>query len=363
MRDILTTWVCLSVLVWTSRSVHAKPVYRRDQVTPTPTVLNSGGNSVSTVETDSVNTDQTLAVSTNYRWGEWISLTSGESPTAPGYYGTPPPSATGTESEVDPISGLDIDAFATPKPGRPSPDVASTVVVTITDSNSKDADPSASVKAPWDQDLIALEVGDDDQDTSSKQQNSAPAPPPPPSLPPLPSHPAPAATPLEAAAAPPPPALPSVPAREQSAGSDGTVPQEWVDLHNAARKKYGAGDVMWDEGLAKVAQQHAALCNKKHTKAGENLEWGDGSPSPEGAVDAWMAEAPQYDYGHPGYTEATGHFSQVVWKDTTRVGCYIAKCPAGTVSNDAGFQIACEYDPAGNYVNAGEFAKNVGRPV
>ena len=36
-----------------------------------------------------------------------------------------------------------------------------------------------------------------------------------------------------------------------------------------------------------------------------------------------------------------GHMSQVVWPDTQRIGCGIAKCPGG------GVNAACMYQPAG----------------
>ncbi|ODN74641.1 hypothetical protein L202_06987 [Cryptococcus amylolentus CBS 6039] len=126
--------------------------------------------------------------------------------------------------------------------------------------------------------------------------------------------------------------------------------QTWVDAHNKPRNQYGAANLVWDDQLAVVAQQHAKLCNKEHTKAAENLQWGSA----------------KYNWNKPGYSEATGHFTQLVWKDTKRVGCYIARCPQGSVVDEkytTSFQTACEYDPAGNYVNEGEFAQNVGTIV
>ncbi|WVQ81542.1 hypothetical protein IAT38_003666 [Cryptococcus sp. DSM 104549] len=148
--------------------------------------------------------------------------------------------------------------------------------------------------------------------------------------------------------------------------SDGTNPQDWVDLHNAARAKYGAEPVVWDEELAQVAKEHAEACNAAHTKAAENLQWGGGFGTPKGAVDAWMSEDTLYNWANPVYSDATGHFTQIVWKDTKKIGCYIAKCPVNTVqpaSIAESFQTACEYDPAGNFVNEGAFAANVGVAV
>ena len=39
------------------------------------------------------------------------------------------------------------------------------------------------------------------------------------------------------------------------------------------------------------------------------------------AVDAWGNERDEYDFNNPQFTEQTGHFTQLVWKNTTTVGC------------------------------------------
>ncbi|OXG48683.1 hypothetical protein J010_03922 [Cryptococcus neoformans] len=143
--------------------------------------------------------------------------------------------------------------------------------------------------------------------------------------------------------------------------------QAWIKAHNNARIMYGAGQVTWDDGLAEMAEVHASLCNKEHTKAAENLRWGSGFGTPQDDVNEWMSEAALYDWDNPGYSgknhhpmgkgcvesygkilDAIGHFTQVVWKNTTRIGCYIARCPKGSVVSskyDQSYQTACEYDP------------------
>ncbi|OWT38568.1 hypothetical protein J008_03885, partial [Cryptococcus neoformans] len=143
--------------------------------------------------------------------------------------------------------------------------------------------------------------------------------------------------------------------------------QAWIKAHNNARIMYGAGQVTWDDGLAEMAEVHASLCNKEHTKAAENLRWGSGFGTPQDDVNEWMSEAALYDWDNPGYSgknhhpmgkgcvesygkilDAIGHFTQVVWKNTTRIGCYIARCPKGSVvfsKYDQSYQTACEYDP------------------
>ncbi|KAF8990188.1 CAP domain-containing protein, partial [Cyathus striatus] len=51
----------------------------------------------------------------------------------------------------------------------------------------------------------------------------------------------------------------------------------------------------------------------------------------------------------PGFSSASGHFTQVVWKSTTSVACAITSCPAGTIFGQASKYVVCRYAPPGNY--------------
>ena len=47
---------------------------------------------------------------------------------------------------------------------------------------------------------------------------------------------------------------------------------------------------------------------------------------------------------------AWGHYSQIVWRDTTEVGCYTAYCPQGlanTGPNTPPYFTVCNYFPPG----------------
>lgn len=58
------------------------------------------------------------------------------------------------------------------------------------------------------------------------------------------------------------------------------------------------------------------------------------------AVDAWYDEVKQYNFARQGFSAATGHFTQLVWKDTSRVGCAVnPNCSYRTY--------ICQYSPPG----------------
>lgn len=65
-----------------------------------------------------------------------------------------------------------------------------------------------------------------------------------------------------------------------------------------------------------------------------------GYPSWQSAVDAWYNELSSYKFDNPGWSGATGHFTQLVWVSTTKVGCgFNGRCGMAT--------FVCQYSPAG----------------
>jgi len=139
--------------------------------------------------------------------------------------------------------------------------------------------------------------------------------------------------------------------------------QAALNEHNRLRAKHNAPNLIWDEELASQAQTWAGDCKWEHSKLGhgENLYAAYGSTfSGAAAVKSWYDELtdPGYDFSNPGFSSGTGHFTQVVWKSTTRLGCALKVCtplqPLGW--NPANF-LVCEYSPAGNF--RGEYEKNV----
>ncbi|CAB4290778.1 unnamed protein product [Prunus armeniaca] len=64
------------------------------------------------------------------------------------------------------------------------------------------------------------------------------------------------------------------------------------------------------------------------------------------AVDMWLVEKADYNYDSNSCADGKvcGHYTQVVWRNTARVGCAKVRC------NSGGTFIGCNYDPPGNYV-------------
>jgi len=149
-------------------------------------------------------------------------------------------------------------------------------------------------------------------------------------------------------------------------GLDGPLKQT-LKKHNKYRTKHGVEKLTWDEEVAEFAQTWcdnlAANDKFEHSKGsgyGENLYkmWGSGDDPAAGAgkkaAIKWYKEIKEYDWEKPGFTMATGHFTQVVWKSSTKLGC-------GISTKESSAWVCCNYSPPGNYQN--QFEENVPKKV
>jgi hypothetical protein len=119
----------------------------------------------------------------------------------------------------------------------------------------------------------------------------------------------------------------------------------------------------YDASVASVAQQWADGCTWAHRTnlqqlgLGENLyAYATSGPPPATpqllAVDAWAAEAANYNYAANSCSGVCGHYTQVGWRNSNRLGCAVRQCTTG--SPFAGYPtwwfVVCNYQPPGNYI-------------
>ncbi|PSN66182.1 PR-1-like protein [Corynespora cassiicola Philippines] len=148
-----------------------------------------------------------------------------------------------------------------------------------------------------------------------------------------------------------------------------------MDAHWYWRRIHCAQDLTWDHGLAQQALEDAMVCGAKaeHKRGGSNLsavsshpasmqEWLDRARE---IIHGWHEEEAKYPYSDPHYDGAWGHFSQVVWRSTSRVGCAMALCDnqISGKPNPWPTRMFCVYQSPGNYVNDGQFKENVWPPI
>lgn len=130
-----------------------------------------------------------------------------------------------------------------------------------------------------------------------------------------------------------------------------------LKYHNAYRAKHCVPKMTWSNILADSARVWAKKCTFNHSLAadrpaqGENLAWGTAF-SGKSSVALWYSEISKYNFAAPGPSDATLHFTQVVWRSSQRLGCVVAVC------NGQNYWV-CRYSPAGNNTNPGQYAQNV----
>ncbi|KAM0802503.1 CAP domain-containing protein, partial [Usnea florida] len=152
---------------------------------------------------------------------------------------------------------------------------------------------------------------------------------------------------------------PTTPPSSPQYTSDSLFTATILNSTNTYRTLYNASALIWNTSLATYATTWASKCQFTHSSGspGENLAQGYANVT--AAVDAWGDEGKHYDFNKGGFSESTGHFSQLVWKGSESVGCGRMEC--GGVGGVRGWEVVCEYWPAGNV--EGEFETQVGREV
>ena len=140
-------------------------------------------------------------------------------------------------------------------------------------------------------------------------------------------------------------------AQWRSVSNPVSLPREIVAAHNFERKRVGAPALVWSERLAAYAQQWADTLlsqrrfhHRPNHVYGENLYEISGAPaSASEVVRAWADEGRDFNYRANACRGMCGHYTQIVWRDTRRVGCAVAR-------NSIQEIWVCNYDPPGNVV-------------
>jgi uncharacterized protein YkwD len=167
----------------------------------------------------------------------------------------------------------------------------------------------------------------------------------------------------------PPPAAQAPPtnASPQVSNNTGGMSADWANsilaVHNSERAAVGVPPLVWSNSLAASAQawaehiettgisRHASYA-QMGCDCGENIggfSWSDGPTAPGGGTSLWVAEKQNWHGGvlTRGNWELTGHYTQMVWRNTYWVGCGAAPPGPGVLPFST---LVCRYFQWGNVI-------------
>ena len=139
---------------------------------------------------------------------------------------------------------------------------------------------------------------------------------------------------------------------------------ELTDYINSYRSRHQVPPVSWDPIIATYSQQWSYTMTNTHTFKhsgsalyGENISYFIGYGTDimklmKLAIDDWYNEISLYNFNNPGFSAATGHFTCLVWKPSTKFGMGIA------IDNNTNQVYVCfNNSPPSNVI--GQFQQNV----
>ncbi|KAJ5937816.1 hypothetical protein N7454_004158 [Penicillium verhagenii] len=161
-----------------------------------------------------------------------------------------------------------------------------------------------------------------------------------------------------------------------TASATNAYQQQVLYNHNIHRSNHSVSSLEWSADLESSAYTLAARCTYEHDTSidgggyGQNIGYGV-TASDVGVMITNLMYNDEIEYFPTPYGDSDpsmsdfdkwGHFSQIVWKATTHVGCATVVCdPLGDVdSSDALPFTVCNYSPVGNV--GGEYGDNVLQP-
>ncbi|CAO1364329.1 unnamed protein product [Diamesa hyperborea] len=119
----------------------------------------------------------------------------------------------------------------------------------------------------------------------------------------------------------------------------------------------------WHYGAARSAQKWAEQCQllrhdtpkgrwiENYGACGQNIFVSTHKVPWLFAMRTWFLERDNFTYGsHRNDLNVIGHYTQMVWAATHKVGCGLAKCNRGGPRGKAYFNYVCNYCPIGNRI-------------
>jgi Cysteine-rich secretory protein family len=158
-----------------------------------------------------------------------------------------------------------------------------------------------------------------------------------------------------------------------AATTESPIAAQLLASHNEERRALGVAALVWDETLAADAQSWAKHLASKEVfehapqrngalDEGENLWMGTaGAYTPDEMVGAWRDERKYYRNGvfprvsSTGDWQDVGHYTQLIWHSTKRVGCALAR------GKDNEY-LVCRYAPPGNWMGQNALGSPIEKP-
>ncbi|XP_054164876.1 Golgi-associated plant pathogenesis-related protein 1-like [Oppia nitens] len=152
------------------------------------------------------------------------------------------------------------------------------------------------------------------------------------------------------------------------------VLDDCLQYTNTVRAKHGSPKVKYTADLNKYAKERCAFMSEgtglanKHKNlredVGENIYRAVGGQKVQAckhAIKNWYSEIQFYDFKKAVFVPKAGHFTQLIWAESTEMGCCRSMlAPDSKKPNRVELYIVCIYKVAGNV--KGEYAKMVKKP-
>lgn len=135
---------------------------------------------------------------------------------------------------------------------------------------------------------------------------------------------------------------------------DANLQDAIINSTNTYRVMFQASPMTWNQSLVDMAVASAAKCDFEHSVSRECWSWrlhamftdneqnagqnlAAGYSGPQAAVGGWGDEYKDFNFASPDFGETTGHFTQLVWQDSTTTGCAAKKCPTDGSTGASGW--------------------------